>query len=114
MINAVPRQYQGPKKTPRCMLIKWWIGAHLEAPTGIDRGEHTIPTATRMPARASLRTFTFFIFIRPFKVVKNFPGIIVSQNSEKLKKNAESVINIVKYMHGLLWKHTAGISRMPR
>jgi hypothetical protein len=94
VIKAIPREYQGPKKTPPSILMKCWTGAHLEAPTGIDRGEHTIPTATRIPARASLRTFTFFIFIRPFRVVKNFPGLIVTQNSENLKKNMWDFIQI--------------------
>ena len=65
--KAIPTAYQGPKKTPPSILMKCWIGAHLEAPTGMDKGEHTIPTATRMPARASLRTFTFYIFVRPFR-----------------------------------------------
>ena len=62
--NAIPTAYPGPRKTPPSMLIKCWTGAHFDAPTGIDNGEQTIPTATSMPARASFFTLTFFtVFI---------------------------------------------------
>ena len=52
--NAMPTAYPGPRNTPPSMLMKCWTGAHFDAPTGIDNGEQTIPTATRMPARAQV------------------------------------------------------------
>src|SRR5699024_1849084 len=66
--NAMPTAYPGPRNTPPSMLMKCWTGAHFDAPTGIDNGEQTIPTATRMPARASFFTLTFFIVQPPVHV----------------------------------------------
>src|SRR5699024_4814181 len=80
------------------MLIKCWTGAHLDAPTGIDSGEHTIPTATSIPARASFLTLTFFMSFPPVHMTVDaywhpltpehgFPRIVFSYRVQSYRGN---------------------------
>ena len=57
--KAMPREYQGPRKTPATTLTTLWVGQQRVKPTGMDRVPPTTPTAVRMPASATDRARRF-------------------------------------------------------